>query len=337
MKCLIRTLPKVLLLLFFLATLFVLPVHAETDNSSLGILHIRSQAPMQSLRMVMPLISAGSIKPGWGLFLAGAWTNVWADETSYYLDYEMLDTRAAISYGVNEKLGISLAYDNRSYFGGTLDGFIQGFHSTFGLDQPGRKSVSKNLSRVGQIGENAGESDADIFRNSGATLVLSYDLTPGDKTWPAVNISTAIRYGLETGKAFPQNHPVDYGFSVGLAKRWAEKWYSHVILSYTFYDMDRGRDVPGFTDIRMEDQQLGSFFSVGYDYSDQLKILVQYMRYEAAVKDIKGLDEASNEVHLGFKYLTEKLGTFEFGLIENIINMDNTPDFGMNLGWQYHF
>lgn len=323
--------------IFLNVIFFSLPVSAEVDNVGHGILHTRSQSPVQSLRMTVPLVAAGSVKPGWGTFAAVTWSNVWADETEYYLDYEMLDTRMTVAYGFNEKFGIALGYDNRNYFGGEMDSFIQNFHDAFGIDQSGRDEVAKGLSRIGRIGLTVEESEADILNNSGVSLLLSYDVTGGDETWPAVNISTSIRYGVETGEIYQDDHPVDYGVSVGLAKRWSEKWYSHAILSYAIYEFDQGRNLPGFSPIILEDRQYAALLSLGYDYSRRLTILAQYLLYEAAVKEIAGLDEPSHEVHLGFKYRTDKAGIVEFGLIENVITMDNSPDFGVHLGWGYHF
>jgi len=339
MKCLLKNI-TLWFTVFFISMIFAdlgQTAFAAVDNSGAGVLNVRSQAPIQNLRMVMPLVSAGSVKPGWGFWAAAAWTNVWAEEQEYYLDYEMLDGRVAVNYGFNEKIAVSLEYDNRSYFGGHLDGFIQGSHNAVGLSQNGRDSVSNNLSRVGRVGDTVEERKADIFNNNGISLTLSYELMKGDEIWPAVNLSTSVRYGLETGQVFSDNHPVDYGFSLGFGKRLFEKWYSHLIFSYTFYDFDQGWEEPGFEPIRLEDQQLGGLLSFGYEYSERLTILFEYMIYEAAVKDIRGLDKTIYEVHLGFKYRTENYGTVEFGLIENNGNFDNSPDFGIHLGWGYTF
>lgn len=321
---------------FFFALFFVPPVHATVDNTGSGILHMRAQAPMQSLRMVMPLVSAGSVNLGWGFFGATTWTNVWAEEQEYNLDYEMLETRVSMNYGFNDKFGIMIGYDNRNYFGGEMDGLIQGFHDLIG-GQNGRDKVPKGLSRVGRIGDTVEESKADIFNNNGISLSLSYDLTDGDEHWPAVNVTTSVRYGIETGEVFSDNHPVDYGFSLGVGKRWLDKWYSHAIVSYTFYDFDQSRGLTGFVPVSLVDLQFGGLLSVGYNYSEKLVILAQYSIYEAAVNNISGLDKSSHEAHLGIKYRTENTGLIEFGVIENMVNYDNSPDFGFHLGWEYEF
>jgi hypothetical protein len=292
---------------------------------------------MQSLRMVLPLASAGSVSPGWDTFLASTWTNVWANSYDFSLDYEMLETRVAMSYGFNEKIGISLALDNRTYFGGEMDHFIQNVHHVIGVDPNGRDLEAKGRSQVSLPGSSGTISKADIFANKGVTMSLRYDLTDGDEAFPAVSLAASVRYGIETGAIFREEHPLDYGFSVGLAKRWSAKTYSHAILSYSLYDFDQSRDGSGFISIILEDQLFSGFTSFGYEYSDRLTILLQYLFTEAAVQNISKLNEASHEVHFGFKYRTDSAGMIEFGLIENMINADNSPDFGAHLGWSCNF
>lgn len=319
------------------ATFFTLPVSAGVENTGSGLLQLHTQAPMQSLRMVMPLVSAGSVNPGWGTSLTSTWTNVWADNTYYSLDYEMLDNRVTIAYGVNESFGVSLIYDERKYFGGRMDHLIEGFHDVFGISQGDRDLSPRGEGQVVRNGTVRSGEKADMFNNNGVTMSLSYDLTGGDGIIPAVNLTAAVRYGIESGDFFTEEHPLDYGFSLGLAKRWTAKTYSHVILSYTIYDFDRSRDVPGLVPVIMEEQQFGGLFSFGYEYSERTTILLQYVFNAAAVTNISGLDEDSHEVALGFKYRTESVGVIEFGLLENIVNYDNSPDFGLHLGWSIYF
>jgi len=310
---------------------------AASDNGGSGIFSLRSQSPMQSLRMVTPMQPAGTIRPGWHLLLTATLSNVWAQENSYAMDYEMADVQAVLGYGCSDRFELAAGYDNRAYYGGVLDGFIQGFHDLFGIDQNGRDGVSKGQSRVVRTGTLSEESDADIFNNSGVSLTLKYDVFAGNIWLPAVNMSGSIRYGLDTGRAFSDNHPVDYGFSLGFGKRFSERWYAHLILSYTVFDLTVARDYNGFTPIRMKNQQAGGLLAFGYELSPRWTFLGQYMVQEAAIKDISGLDEPSHEIHLGFKYRFPKWGILECALIQNIISMDNSPDFGVHLGWGYPF
>ncbi|WP_155875735.1 DUF3187 family protein [Desulfuromonas sp. AOP6] len=337
MTCLRPFIHRVLLSASILTVLGSAGVATASDNGGSGIFNLRSQSPMQSLRMVTPFQPAGTIRPGWQLLLTATLSNVWAQESSYAMDYEMADVQAIIGYGFSQRLELAAGYDNRAYYGGVLDGFIQGFHDLFGIDQNGRDEVPKGQSRVVRTDIASEESDADVFNNSGLSLMLKYDAFAGSRWLPAINMSGSVRYGLDNGKAFKNNHPVDYGFSLGFGKRFSERWYTHLIFSYTIFDLTVAGDFNGFTPIRMENQQAGGLLSFGYEYSPRWTFLGQYMVQEAAIKDISGLDEPSHEIHFGVKYSAPRRGTFEFAIIQNIVSMDNSPDFGIHLGWTYPF
>ena len=337
MPCLRLSLCRIVLGSWILFALGTPGIATASDNGGSGIFNLRSQSPMQSLRMVTPFQPAGTIRPGWHLSLTATLSNVWAQESTYAMDYEMADVQAGVGYGFNDRLELAAGYDNRAYYGGVLDGFIQGFHDLFGIDQNGRDEVPKGQSRVIRAGPVPEESDADIFNNSGVSLTLKYDVFAGNRWLPAANMSGSVRYGLNNGRAFSYNHPGDYGFSLGFGKRFSERWYAHLILSYTVFDLTVARNYAGFTPIRMKNQQAGGLFALGYEYSSRWTFLAQYMVQEAAIKDIRGLDEPSHEIHVGFKYRVPRRGTFEFALIQNIVSMDNSPDFGIHLGWLYPF
>ena len=56
---------------------------------------------------------------------------------------------------------------------------------------------------------------------------------------------------------------------------------------------------------------------------------LQYLK-----KYIAEMNKASQEVNFGFKWKTT-YGLLEFAIIENIVNFDNSADFGLHGGWSY--
>ncbi len=108
------------LLLSVLLISLALPPNSFSDETGFdynygpGTLQLRSQSPTQSLRLTMPSVIPGAIKPGILSVNAGTtWTNVWVDSSKVKLDYEMLDTHIAVSYGINKRLGFGMAFDQR--------------------------------------------------------------------------------------------------------------------------------------------------------------------------------------------------------------------------------
>ena len=54
-------------------------------------------------------------------------------------------------------------------------------------------------------------------------------------------------------------------------------------------------------------------------------------------KDFYEFSKATYEVILGCKYRFHQRTVFEFGLIENYVHYDNTPDFGFHFGITHRF
>ncbi|MBW1855523.1 MAG: DUF3187 family protein, partial [Deltaproteobacteria bacterium] len=127
-------------ILFFLITL-LMPSHGFTEdvdsnyNFGRGAFQYRSQSPGQSLRFTMLDILPGPINAGWRTSTGATWTNTWADNDEYTLDYEMLDAYVAVSYAFNNRFEIGFFFENRSFFGGYMDNTIQEFHDIFGIGQ----------------------------------------------------------------------------------------------------------------------------------------------------------------------------------------------------------
>jgi len=311
-------------------------------NHGLGTLNMLSQSPAQSLRLTLPMVVPGGIKPGLGAHAHTTWTNVWADRSEYLLDYEMLDTVLAVTYGFDKRFGLAVTFNNRNYFGGEMDNFIQEFHDLFGIRQNGRDEVPKDRKIVQlfdpETGKTAVELSAHDLNNNRIDLLLNYNISHGTQIWPAVNVYGTVSYALESAEVFKQDKQWDFGLGLGLAKRWSKSWYTYAAVGLSIFDdRELHEQVANVRPIEFEDYQLTGLFSLSWHYSPTFAILAQYLYNGAAVKNIDGLDKPSHEVSLGFKWNTRRIGVVEFALIENVITYDNSPDFGLHVGWSYVF
>jgi hypothetical protein len=311
-------------------------------NHGLGTLQIDSQSPAQSLRLTLPMLIPGDIKPGWGTDIHTTWANVWVSNSTFLLDYEILDTVIAATYGINNRLGLSVAFDNRDYFGGVMDNFIQEFHDLFNIGQNGRDEVPKNRKIIQRFDQQTGDTvtfSASELNNSGVTLLLNYNITHGTQTWPSLNVFGMARYVLNAAGIFNHgNHQVDCGFGLGFAKRWSKRWYTYAAVGYTLFDdYEVYVTESDLEPLRFEDYQLTGMFSLSWHYTPTLAILVQYLYSGPDIKNVDKLDDPSHEVHLGFRWNCRHYGMIEFALIENVITFNNSPDFGLHAGWSYLF
>jgi hypothetical protein len=311
-------------------------------NHGLGTLEMFSQSPAQSLRLTLPMVVPGSIKPGWGAHVHTTWTNVWAKGSEFLLDYEMLDTVLSVTYGFDTRLGLAVGFNNRNYFGGEMDNFIHEFHDLFGISQDGRDEVPKNRKVIQlfdtQTGRTAVELSAHDLNNNSINLLLNYNISHGTQIWPSVNVYGVASYALNSAEVFKEDHQVDYGFGLGFAKQWSKRWYTYAAVGFSIFDDREMRELAAnVKPVKFEDKQLTGMFSLSWHYTPTFAVLAQYLYSGAAVKNINELDESSHEVQLGFKWDTRSIGMIEFALIENVFTFDNSPDFGLHMGWSYVF
>lgn len=302
-------------------------------NFGLGKMEIRSQAIGQSLRLTLPMLVPGDISKGWRTYLGSTWCNIWSNDEEYLLDYELLDTFLGIGYGFDNHWGLALILDDRTYFGGAMDGFIENFHDTLDIDQDGRDKADHNDSVVSRYDPDTGETLTEIsageLDNTGASVLLNYNVPSGNTIWPSVNLYGLIRYILKAPKVLDGDTKFDYGLGIGLAKQLSERWYAYGVLGYTIYASD---DKTSAGQVEFRDHQKTGLFALAWHYRPDFAVMLQMLYTDAAIKTIKALDEASNEIHFGFKWRINENYLVDFALIENIISWDNSPDFGVHLG-----
>ena len=312
---------------------------SEEVNSQLdmppGFFQIRSQAPGQSLRMTMPHLLPGSIQPGIGIFIGTSLSNVWIMDSLVELDYEMLDSHLGITYGFSRSFGIALFFDERNYFGGDLDGFIQGFHDAFGIGQNGRDEVEKGLSTVlfkdssGQIPNTP--TDPSAFENSAVTFMTHYNFLTGEDRVPGVSLSGSVRYALDPPSGNDDGDLTDWNVAIGLAKRLSEKLFSCYHLGYTRFGQT---DISGLT---FEEDGLSFIAAVAWQVKPRFSLLAQYFLNEEVLKGFGDFSEPSHEIDLGVQWELPRGSSIELAIIENFITSDNSPDFGLHAGYSYHF
>ena len=302
-------------------------------NYGMGILNIRSQSIAQSFRLTLPLMIPGDIKPGYQAITQATWSNIWAEEKSYLLDYESLETTLGMGYGFSRKLGMAATIDSRTHFGGKMDGFIQGFHDLFNIDQNGRDNYPKNRSVITRYDPETGaitqQQSAKKLSNSGVNLLVNYNLEHAGTLLPAVNIYGVARYPFETAEYIGRKKGVDLGIGLGLSKKWFTNFYTYGIAGTTRYNNRGNRQNTG---IELKNHQYTGLFAMAYTLSDNLAMITQYLFSTPVIEGIKGFDKSSHEVHLGVKFKVGKKAILGVGLIQNIINMDNSPDFGIHVG-----
>jgi hypothetical protein len=121
----------------------------------------------------------------------------------------------------------------------------------------------------------------------------------------------------------------DLGLSVALSHR-SGTVYGYLTFGYAWYGSDRARGNP------IDDTQLTALAAVEWRFAPRQSMVLQWLASEA-VADFGPFAEAAHEVTIGWQGEILPSGVLEVGLIENVITFDNSPDFGVQVGYAQRF
>lgn len=325
-------------LLLFLASAALMaadePCPDAWGERGLGPIMIRSESPAQSLRLTPMPRDPNLLCPGEHEFrvMANA-VSIWARELGahpYLLDFHMLDTRVAVGGGLARGWSYELAYNDRRLVDAGLDGITFAFHDLFGYENSGHDAAPRNDIRISipEYGVEMTPEEYELYVRS-LELTLSRQLIAPHAVLPTTAVSLTVRKAPDGESPFEQGD-VDYGLELNLAKRFGRN-HVYTNLGYTWFGTDRFNAVP------LERQQFTGMIAYEWRVTPDQSLLAQYLYSEAVIAaELGGLSEPSHEIYLGYKWRLEK-AVLELGLVENIVNYNNSPDFGIATGLVYKF
>jgi hypothetical protein len=248
----------------------------------------------------------------------------------YLVDLESANLDLVFRYRLSERwTGYAIA-SAVSYQGGFLDGFIEGFHSTFGLGTAGRLAANKDqaneiygLKSVQRAGFNA-PADGGV---TDPTFGVRYTRTVPGKQW-AYSIEGAVKVAIAGERAMLSTGRTDIGIQGSLQRFW-NRDALYVDLAAVYY--------AGAAGPVAQDAQFIPTLVLGYErvFGARTSLLLQgYVSSSVYSRGQTDLDEL-----LGTKYLLT-LGVrhrldrvqLSFGITENLQNFNNTPDISVQFG-----
>lgn len=312
-----------------------------------GPLNVRSQSPFQSLRLGILPHTPSTLGRGENQVRASVtWANIWSVYSQtfdpaagvigpYILDYESLDIDLSYAYGISDTFQIGAGYEQRSMFGGVMDGLIEGFHDLFGLYQDGRDLWPRNQVVIFIDPENGQPpvslTGADVTGTFARNLLftIQHTLTCGSAKLPALSWAATARYALGN-PAQLEGSNFDVALSAAAARRFGD-FYLYLTLGYAWYGSDA---VHG---IDLETTQSTILAAAEWRFKPRMSLVAQYLRSEGDAKDLGVFSDPSNEIVFGWKWEASVGGVLEVGVLENIVNLDNSPDFGIHAAWTQRF
>ncbi|HED36113.1 MAG TPA: DUF3187 family protein [Gammaproteobacteria bacterium] len=314
--------------------LLILSARTQADNyvpepywqGTLGPLNIRSMSPGQALRLApLPRSPYGLPEGKTELQLNMAAASVFLQSPGAYLvDFNFIDTRIAVNHGFKGGWSTELSFSDRRIQNLYLDEFVEAFHDVFGIEQNGR-DINQNETHIVIPGYSANFS-SDLDGVFSQTIGLSVQKVLIDKSveWPA--LAVILNTSVETlSDGMIEKGAFDYSLQLSMAEKRLSGYY-FVNVSYTRFGSDKTLGV-----IPLSEKQFSGMLGYEFTVAENEAFIVQYLFSEGVLKNLGALDDVSHEIHLGYKWRTDK-NIYEVGLVENIINFDNGPDVAFAFG-----
>lgn len=358
---------KKLLFVSAAALALAIALHAPpllaNDNMYFGLLRARDLTPFGFLRLDMRPAHAVAAPAGtWGIETELAYQNTWAVSRevedflnsltgrrelgaaeieairglpgeNYLVDLELAELDVTLHHKFSTHWGAYLVLSAVSYGGGFLDGSIEQFHDTFAFDPMGRPAVTRNDVNVIFDLKSAQLALLEAPIGSGLldpTIGVRYSGVEPLKNWNLV-LEAAAKLPIQGRRAFLSTGRTDFGIQATL-QRFSQHHALYVSAAGVYYD--------GTTSITPTPAQVVPTLVLGYERrlsTDTHMILQGYMStsiYSRKETDLSELLATKYQLSLGVYHRMGR-GVISFAITENLQNLSNTPDIGLQLGWAY--
>lgn len=284
---------------------------------------------------------AGRIK----LTMAARWLNVWAFHVeadgrydwetdpenfpfaygSFLMDMETISLTPRMSFKITETICLEASIPVIHQGGGILDGFIEGFHDAFGIDQNQRDNWERNGASMIYV---APDGDMiDMSDNLSGTFLGNVTLGGSLRVrdaGPALSVRVLCKFPTSNFKYGWRQNGIDTTLQA------AASWQHNRIMGYhgagiTFYGSN------GADELDLKARRVSLMNTLEYAFSDDFSLIAHLVAASASA-DYPKLDNPIFELTIGFKKRLGR-GVLEFGLIENMFFFDNSPDGGFHAAY----
>lgn len=298
-----------------------------------GPLNLPSQAPGQVLRLGLRPRTPSTLARGqYEVIWTESFANVFAyEESDFRLDYLTLNSTLSLAYGITDYVGVELGFGNLIRTNSFLDPITTGFHDLFGLGDSGRDQFSEGENVLDFDLTDDVEDTESGSEASNLTLSLLHNITCGTETWPALAYSISGRWDAGGNADLEGDSPFSFGMSVSASRRIGSAFYAYLGLGYTWHGSDESHGVA------IVEEQWSGLAAVEWRYASDRAFVLQYLISEGVAVEREPFDKPSNELNVGWVWEFQPGTVFEFGVIENIVEADNSPDFGLHFGLRHRF
>ncbi len=335
---------------------------AEEKYPFYGLFRSRDLTTLGFLRLDMRPAYAVSIEPGtWAIEAELGYQNTWSlspDVEDYLISLEPTGRRelgpaeiAAIQAlpGENylldlESANFDLTFHYKlsrrwtgyailsliSYQGGFLDSTIEGFHNAFGFSTFGRRALTRNEIRLlydlksTQVVQLRSPTDGGL---ADPTIGVRYSGFDMPEKW-AFSIEGAVKVPVGGERTLLSTGKTDFGVQASLQRFW-ERNALYLNVAGVYY---AGAEYPVQQGSRVVPTLV---FGWEYAFTRHTHFNLQgYISRSVYTHEQTDLDELTGEKYqytAGVRHRWNQF-LFSFGITENVQNINNTPDVGLQLG-----
>ncbi len=340
-------------------------VAAASDGAFYGLFRARDLTPFGFLRLDMRPAHAVAIEPGsWAFEADLGYQNTWAlspgveeyltslepqgrrelgpaelqaiqalPGENYLLDVESASLDLILHYKFSTNWTGYVIASAVSYQGGFLDSSIEEFHDTFGFSTFGRPAASRNDVNLIYDLKSVQVSFFDSPTDGGftdPTLGVRYVGLSLPQPW-RLSLEAAVKVPVGGRRLLLSTGRTDYGIQAAL-QRFGNHHALYFNAAAVYY--------AGASEPAPQDSQIIPTLVFGYERQLTENTNVNLQGYIS--KSVYSHDQTDLEELLGEKYqltlgIRHRMESFviSFGVTENLQNVNNTPDIGLQLGLAY--
>ena len=250
---------------------------------------------------------------------------------NYLVDLESTTADVTFNYRFSSHLSGYLITSAVSYDRGFLDGAVERFHHAFGLSSYGRPAIARN--GVNLIYDLKSDSYASLGRSptSGGlldpTIGLRYSGIQLGRAW-SLSLEGAVKLALDGERALLSTGRNDFGLQAAAQWRGARQAF-YANASAVYY--------AGGEFLVEHERQIVPTLIVGYEYALTANTNLNIQGYASTSvysrrdTDLEELLGNKYQLTAGFRHRRDDV-VISFGITENVQNINNTPDIGLQLG-----
>jgi len=257
-------------------------------------------------------------------------------QDEFLLDGEAGRFTLGVQYGLSSSVMIEAEIPILHFGGGFFDGMIENFHGAFGFSDAGRSRLPRNTS-VAFLYLDGQQVFRDHTNLEGAglgdvVLASKFKLATGNEIRPFLAARVAIKLPTGSYEKLRGSGSIDYGLQLLLSKLFNR---NSVHLNLGWVVPGKWRLVPNLGLSPAYSAMLGYERLLGEKTAVVIQTLINTSLFRKATRS--PLARTSYEVTAGVRFERPQGLRWTLSLTENYAYFDNSPDFGLQLGFERLF